>query len=750
MRFLDSELYSKSLKSVEMSDFAKKDEREGRPEHQWTIKDRPTMNISQAEGSGGVAMAPLFSPWEAEQRIESLVEFDVAEVGTGAWMKQHESLEQLNLQAHQSAQQGGDEYVLEALITFDKLKVLVHELLVVEAWRLNVFPRIKRGLSETKATMRGYFCLFHEATLVNLLAVCMHHAHAAEALGEAAVELVDYLARRLVDLNVRGRSWAGKGADSVDNVHVRKRERKEAAAVAAKGTGENAEEEKGEVEEDPSQGRAAAVREEAERSEQETPLEHLEGQASEVIFQVSVGCVTLVRYVCEHLNSMPLSVAVRALETHDLLCSLMPVLENPPWTRRLPKSGDWQKLVENSWVEVGVGDLLTLTKTEAQVWLTLFALVCNNEVRKRYHFNSFRKAQLLRARKYMNEVLLDQLPVLADVQRFMDELAMMDVAQPTSDQGGSSVLRMEQVGLMQEKISGGAKKRDWDQVAVAALGPKVFGAQSDASDTDLRRLVDQVYGLDGVDEVLAGEAEARKAELYSQPLGGLHLCVLTSPGHSETLRVHYALPASKAGGAASKPVMTPHGAFVRRRWCVERSAVADTTLAQDPRCCDVPFSRPGDSSKVDVVLQAVSAVEGEMEEATGGAWGGGAGKNATEAGAGEGAPPASVDQVLAAASAGNKAESGEGAAMPCVLKAELSFVGPTPVSIAVASEVVTFPSSDSDAAIPGGAFPRKMWVQLGAVKDKVAIQVQLVRASREVPYRVADAFVSTPAPMGEC
>lgn len=37
-------------------------------------------------------------------------------------------------------------------------------------------------------------------------------------------------------------------------------------------------------------------------------------------------------------------------------------------------------------------------------------------MRRRYHFNSFRKAQLLRARKYLNEVLLDQLPVLADMQ----------------------------------------------------------------------------------------------------------------------------------------------------------------------------------------------------------------------------------------------------------------------------------------------------------------------------------------------
>jgi hypothetical protein len=34
-----------------------------------------------------------------------------------------------------------------------------------------------------------------------------------------------------------------------------------------------------------------------------------------------------------------------------------------------------------------------------------------------------------------------------------------------------------------------------------------FGAQSDATDGDLKRLVDNVYGLDGVDDVLSPEVE---------------------------------------------------------------------------------------------------------------------------------------------------------------------------------------------------------------------------------------------------
>lgn len=52
-----------------------------------------------------------------------------------------------------------------------------------------------------------------------------------------------------------------------------------------------------------------------------------------------------------------------------------------------------------------------------QVWLAMYHLMCEDECRKRYHFNSMRKNSILRVRKYINDLLLDQLPVLAGVQR---------------------------------------------------------------------------------------------------------------------------------------------------------------------------------------------------------------------------------------------------------------------------------------------------------------------------------------------
>jgi len=80
-------------------------------------------------------------------------------------------MEKLNLQAHQSAKTHTDEFILEAFITFEKLPMLIRDLILVDVWREQVFPLIVDDLAERRATMRGYFVLYHEATCINLLEV---------------------------------------------------------------------------------------------------------------------------------------------------------------------------------------------------------------------------------------------------------------------------------------------------------------------------------------------------------------------------------------------------------------------------------------------------------------------------------------------------------------------------------------------------------------------------------------------------
>ena len=92
-------------------------------------------------------------------------------------------MEKLNLQAHENAISNSDEYVLEAIITFDKVDVLIHDLLTIEVWKESVYPLLLPDIGEKNA-MRLYFVLYHEATLVNLLELFFYHKHFAEAGGK--------------------------------------------------------------------------------------------------------------------------------------------------------------------------------------------------------------------------------------------------------------------------------------------------------------------------------------------------------------------------------------------------------------------------------------------------------------------------------------------------------------------------------------------------------------------------------------
>ncbi|CBJ28395.1 conserved unknown protein [Ectocarpus siliculosus] len=422
----------------------------GVPKSDWSLPTRPGLQIEdENEYAGAANAAPVLYVEEAEHFVESLREFSIEEIGNSSWFEQNRRLAKLNLQAHQSAMARSDEYVLEALLTFDKLGVVVHELLAIEAWKEFVLPRLletERARSG-KCTMRLYFTLYHEATLANLLQVALFHGHICEqAGGDLLMELADYCARKMTML-ISGR---------------------------ASSKPRNAREVAKDIEE-----RLAKL----------SPAEEVRGYQEETEFRVCVTAVALLRFLCEHLHRLPLGVMTRVLDTHDVLLGLVILVENPPWTRRA-EEGTWQKFVDFEWRTVAAADLLQVTKTEGQVWLAMYHLMCEEECRKRYHFNSLRKNNILRVRKYLNDILLDQLPVLASVQRYMDELTIMEVPEPPS-MGTTGSLLMEQIPKVRQSLTRG---HDWDALALRATskrpasggGGGAFCTYDDADDPDVK------------------------------------------------------------------------------------------------------------------------------------------------------------------------------------------------------------------------------------------------------------------------
>tara|TARA_B110000285_G_C14758355_1_gene438441 strand:+ start:49 stop:225 length:177 start_codon:yes stop_codon:yes gene_type:complete len=49
----------------------------------------------------------------------------------------------------------------------------------------------------------------------------------------------------------------------------------------------------------------------------------------------------------------------------------------------------------------------------------------SQDANRKYEITTFRKSNLLRLRKYLNEQLLDQLPMLSGMLRALEEMSMM-------------------------------------------------------------------------------------------------------------------------------------------------------------------------------------------------------------------------------------------------------------------------------------------------------------------------------------
>jgi hypothetical protein len=85
---------------------------------------------------------------------------------------------------------------------------------------------------------------------------------------------------------------------------------------------------------------------------------------------------------------------------------LVPLLELKPWMRKT-KKGEVEKFEDHRWVKVPPSEMNRMPKVEAQIWLTIYNMFLSQDTNRKYEVTSFRKANLLRLRKFLNEVTLD-------------------------------------------------------------------------------------------------------------------------------------------------------------------------------------------------------------------------------------------------------------------------------------------------------------------------------------------------------
>lgn len=315
------------------------------------------------------------TPFEVEHFVQDLQEFKLEDVGGPRWLTQHERIEKLNWTAHNQAKEGLDEYVVDQFNSQEKLPLLVYDLMLIEVWKERIWPLVKPKIAKF-SSLRTYIPVYHEASTVNLLEICLFHRTTCEEAGDALVDLVDYCVRKL-------RHMLATTNDQL-------------------------------------------VRQTATAKEcvEWDSIRMLDEQFAECEFQVCMCVISIVRFLTDHRVAIPLAVTTRLLETHDVLLLLVPLMEKAPWVRLNRHSKRIEKFEEHKWQLVEADDEGRLPKLHTQVWLAIYNLCMDSECRARYEITSFRRENLLRLRRYINEVVVDQLPPLTNLHRTLEELSI--------------------------------------------------------------------------------------------------------------------------------------------------------------------------------------------------------------------------------------------------------------------------------------------------------------------------------------
>eukprot|EP00062_Callorhinchus_milii_P006296 gi/632946850/ref/XP_007888762.1/ PREDICTED: zinc finger MYND domain-containing protein 10 [Callorhinchus milii] len=300
------------------------------------------------------------------------------------WFRQHEYIEKLNMQAILHASANEDEFVKEYMVSYGKVPTLIHELIAVEVWKQKVFPVLcKLQDFNPKSHFPIYIVIHHEATIINLLETLFYHKDGCESGEDLVLDLADYCHRKITMLAAQTECSEQLDLDKQPSKDLQK----------------------------------------------QTSMEELKKQSEDLEFEIALKALSVLRYITDHIDSLSLSIQSRLLNTHNLPCVLVCLVQHCPWSRRTSK-GELHKYNDGRWCKVPPEDYLKMTKLDGQVWLALYNLVMRPECQQRYDFNSYNKNQLLKLQGFLTEVLLDQLPILVELQRFLSHLSVTDPAPP--------------------------------------------------------------------------------------------------------------------------------------------------------------------------------------------------------------------------------------------------------------------------------------------------------------------------------
>ncbi|XP_043277518.1 zinc finger MYND domain-containing protein 10 [Venturia canescens] len=317
----------------------------------------------------------IVEPWEAEAYVENLAAFDLEDLGTKTWFEFHKKLILLNQQSILEISTLREESIKEWFISFQRIPILIYEAIQTAVWKEKVFPLLIELNGEPSNTFMLYSVFYHESMAVSLLENVLFHSDSAVTLDDSVFDLVDYAVSNVITLIFSEAKEAGEQADDGSSC-----------------------------------------------------LGELLRKKTEMEFDIAMKCISILRYLAEFCEKLPLGVLSRMLSVHDVPYLLVQLIEKHPWKKTDDKdnpmiytNGKWQKIRSK--------DENKLCKAEGQVWIGIRELLLNPTSGAYYEMTEFRISQLMKLQKYLQEHVLDQIAPLIELRRWLSHLT---ISRPTA------------------------------------------------------------------------------------------------------------------------------------------------------------------------------------------------------------------------------------------------------------------------------------------------------------------------------
>ncbi len=398
----------------------------------------------------------VLTNFEAEDIISKLSKVTLDEFGSEKMLKKHNNLERLNMQSIKNALLGGEDFILETFVQYEKIKDLITELYLSWAFKKYIYPKIAKEIMDLNS-VKTYIILYHEAVIVNLLENFFFHVTACTTAEEHIVDIIEYCydyASKLININQK-------------------------------------------TEEKQIKGLTNAKKEESELEEMDSKIKDLE-------LNIGLSSISIIRYLTDHLNQLPFPVRHHLMDVKDIPMILVALMEYKPWIRRISKQsppqtcllkdkGEYEEEIyeNNKWVKISnLGN--KLAKIEAQIWICLFNLFMNQDNTKKYEITEFRKSNLLRLRKYMNDNLFDQIPPLQQMYRALEEMSLMNCNSSSSN----NPFIVEMVPVLYNNLNQGKKNETYYNETAQKILEINFRKSNKKRDMDL---ISEIYNFDNIE-----------------------------------------------------------------------------------------------------------------------------------------------------------------------------------------------------------------------------------------------------------